>query len=71
MRVNLSLCENKLTLEIWDNGIGFDPEKLSNSDSNGLIFMKERALLLNGELQIESLENQGTNIRVEIPYTNK
>jgi PAS domain S-box-containing protein len=71
MRVNLSLCENKLTLEIWDNGIGFDPEKLSNSDSTGLIFMKERALLLNGELQIESLENQGTNIRVEIPYTNK
>jgi signal transduction histidine kinase len=70
VRINLYKLEEKLVLEIWDNGIGFDTEKLSNPDSTGLIFMKERALLLNGELQVESLQDQGTNIRVEIPYPN-
>lgn len=70
VKINFYKSENKLILEIWDNGIGFIPEKLSNPDSTGLIFMKERALLLNGELQVVSLANQGTSVRVVIPYTN-
>jgi len=67
VRINIYQSENKLILEICDNGIGFKPEKLSNPDSTGLIFMKERALLLNGELKITSLPNIETCIRVAIP----
>jgi PAS domain S-box-containing protein len=70
VRVNLSVSEEKLIFEIWDNGIGFNQEKLSNPDSTGLLYMKERVILLNGELLVESLQNQGTSIRVEISYPN-
>jgi len=70
VRINLYKSEEKLILEIWDNGIGFDQKKLTNPDFFGLIYMKERAALLNGCLQIESLLNQGTSVRVVIPYFN-
>jgi PAS domain S-box-containing protein len=70
MGVKLFLNGDKLTLQIWDNGIGIDPEKQSNPNSTGLIFMKERAHLLNGELQVESLKGEGTCVRVILPYQN-
>jgi signal transduction histidine kinase len=71
VKIILHKSEEKLILEIWDNGIGFDPEKSSNEASNRFIYMKERAILLNGKLQVTSLPNKGTSVRVEIPYQNK
>ncbi|MDD4969247.1 MAG: PAS domain S-box protein [Paludibacter sp.] len=62
---------NKLFLEICDNGIGFDKNSSSKQDSYGLIGMKERVVLLEGELDIISEVGQGTCVRVEIPYIRK
>ncbi|MFT3752649.1 MAG: PAS domain S-box protein [Paludibacter sp.] len=58
---------NKLILEIIDNGIGFDKNSSGRQDSYGMIGMKERAVLLNGELDIASEIGKGSCIRVEIP----
>lgn len=59
---------NKLILEIADNGIGFDKNNSGRKDSYGMIGMKERAVLLNGELDIISEIGKGSTVRVEIPW---
>jgi PAS domain S-box-containing protein len=58
---------NKLILEIIDNGIGFDKNNSGRQDSYGMIGMKERVVLLDGELDIVSEIGKGTCVRVEIP----
>jgi len=65
----LFFTENdKLILEISDNGIGMEDNYRSKHDSYGLIGMKERVFLLDGELSISSRSGKGTLIKVEIPY---
>lgn len=59
------LTENKYYLEINDNGCGFDISKKSRSDSYGLIGMRERAYLLDADLVIDSIPDNGTTIRIE------
>jgi len=70
LRVRLDQKEDKLTLEIVDNGIGFDENQKKKSDSYGLIGMKERVFLLDGELTIAGRKNIGTSIKVVMPYSN-
>ena len=57
---------NKLTLEVIDNGVGFDTTSKKRSDSYGLIGMKERIFLLNGDLAITSKLGKGTTVKVVI-----
>jgi NarL family two-component system sensor histidine kinase YdfH len=64
--VHLSQQEGTLTLEIHDNGIGFDPTAVPPGHY-GLIGMSERARLAGGTLEIESQPGQGTTIKVKIP----
>jgi signal transduction histidine kinase len=53
---------NKLTIRIWDNGIGFNPEKAKQGI--GLKNIKDRTKSLNGELKITSSTGNGTTIEV-------
>jgi len=71
LRVMLDQRNDKLTLEILDNGIGFDEDHKTNSDSYGLIGMRERVFLLDGELTILGQLNVGTRIKVVMPYVPK
>jgi len=68
--INLSLANNRLVLEVKDNGIGFKISQRNKPDSYGLIGMKERVYLLEGELLISSQPEKGTSIKVDIPYLN-
>jgi PAS domain S-box-containing protein len=57
-----------LNLQIEDGGCGFDPEAaLASPQSSGLIGMRDRVLLLNGHLTIESQPGAGTQITAELP----
>jgi two-component system sensor histidine kinase DegS len=58
-------------LEVVDNGIGFDENHKKNADSYGLIGMKERVFLLDGELTIIGKKDVGTSIKVIMPYSRK
>jgi len=53
---------DKITIRIWDNGIGFNVEKIK--EGIGLRNIKERAKSLNGEMKITSEPGKGTTIEV-------
>jgi signal transduction histidine kinase len=55
-----------VTLEVSDDGVGFDPEG-TFSGHLGLKSMRERATRRGGTLRIESAAGEGTTIRVRIP----
>jgi two-component system sensor histidine kinase UhpB len=56
---------DRLTVEIRDDGVGFDPRHTRSG--LGLPGMRERALSLGGELSIESAPGRGTHIRASFP----
>ncbi|ADQ80307.1 multi-sensor signal transduction histidine kinase [Paludibacter propionicigenes WB4] len=68
VKVKLKQKDDSLILEIIDNGVGFDENQKKNHDSYGLIGMKERVFLLDGELAIISGKNTGTTIKITMPY---
>lgn len=53
---------DKTTIRIWDNGIGFNPEKAKHGI--GLKNIKERTKALNGDLKITSSPDKGTTMEV-------
>jgi len=67
----LFIENDKLILEIGDNGVGMDLSKRHKHDSFGLIGMKERMFILDGELKISSQPGKGTKIRIEMPFIEK
>ena len=67
VKVRLAKEGHELTLEVRDNGKGIPEDKLSGSESLGILGMRERAILLGGELTISSTPGTGTTVRVRIP----
>jgi PAS domain S-box-containing protein len=67
--VNVRLAKegSDLTLEVHDNGKGIAGGKLSTFGSLGILGMRERAMLLGGELTISGPPGNGTTVRVRIP----
>lgn len=67
---NITLIDNKLNLEYYDDGRGFDIEKLTPSFTNmGFSGMRERILSLNGSLDIISQLGKGLQVRMQIPIS--
>jgi signal transduction histidine kinase len=61
-----------LVVEIADNGIGFDYEKLAISGyfaeaGHGIFNMRERTEFIEGRFELETAPGQGTKIKVTIP----
>jgi signal transduction histidine kinase len=65
--VHLMHDEQHIKLEIADNGIGFDPDKLTNS-THGISGMSNRVESIGGHYEISSAPQQGTSTRVLLPY---
>lgn len=65
--VHLEVHPACASLEIRDDGIGFDLTRRSGSQSFGMIGMQERVSELEGTLTVESAPGQGTTIRARIP----
>jgi len=55
-----------LTLEVSDNGIGFDSNQ-SFPGHMGLISMSERAANIGARVEVESTPGAGTTIRLILP----
>jgi PAS domain S-box-containing protein len=67
--VKIETTENRLILEIIDNGIGLDDHNKTKIDSYGIIGMRERVFLLEGDLAINGNPSQGTIVKIDIPYS--
>jgi signal transduction histidine kinase len=59
---------DRLILRIEDDGKGFDPDEKSWNKSLGLIGMKERSLMIGGQLEIKSQPGEGTSLTVSLPF---
>lgn len=65
--------DNKIHLVIHDDGQGFDVQNALNGaaqgQSLGLLGMRERALLVNGDIEINSTHKTGTDIHACFPMS--
>ena len=66
VHLTLSSSEEKCTLRIEDNGQGFDPSEAKGKNALGLISMRERARLVNGNFTIRSEYGKGTMLEVSV-----
>lgn len=67
LSTGLNQTKNDLTLYIQDNGVGFETNDAKNKRSLGITGMKERALMLGGQLTIQSEKGVGTLVILKIP----
>ncbi|MBA3901662.1 MAG: sensor histidine kinase [Bacteroidetes bacterium] len=65
--IDLSVTNNKLNLKIMDDGAGISEHDVNNNSSLGLLGMRERALLFDGELSIIGNQGDGTTVELKIP----
>ncbi len=64
--VTLSYMEDVIVLDVQDDGKGFVPAQ-SGGKGYGLVGMRERAVNLEGSLQVESAPGEGTTITLSLP----
>jgi PAS domain S-box-containing protein len=69
--VKIGITEDELLLSLEDDGRGISPEDVDgfSSTSLGLLGMRERAALMNGEALIEPREAGGTRVRIRLPLS--
>jgi nitrate/nitrite-specific signal transduction histidine kinase len=67
VQIQLKYDENTVSLEVMDDGKGFEPEAATQSGGFGLQGIKERVQQLGGTMKIESVPLKGTRLRVRIP----
>ncbi len=75
IRITLQEDENAISASIVDDGTGFDVDAVLRSPVQerrlGLAGMNERAILLDGTLDIHSTPGYGTTVEVRIPILSK
>ena len=60
-------AKDGISLTVSDSGIGFDWQDAMNRRGLGLISMRERLRLVNGELSIQSEPGRGTTVLARVP----
>jgi PAS domain S-box-containing protein len=66
-RVELLGSSEEIQLTVSDSGVGFDQRDAIERHGLGLISMRERLHLVDGEFSIESRPGEGTTIRARVP----
>lgn len=74
--VSLTLRDGILSLEVADDGPGFDPAARLVGDENrhsglGLLGIYERMGMIGGQVEIDSAPGQGTRVRVSAPVAEQ
>jgi PAS domain S-box-containing protein len=59
--------DERVHLEVRDDGVGFDPSQRRGTSALGIVSMEERAQSLSGELAIDSAPGRGTVLRFTCP----
>lgn len=69
IQIKVSFAAKDLTLEVLDDGSGFDPKAIRPSEGRhyGLLGMKERVQSVGGRFDLVSAIGHGTSIFIQIP----
>ncbi len=71
--LRIATKDELLTASIVDDGVGFEPEAFRSDGVEkrglGILGMRERATLVGGQIAIDSLPGEGTQVKVTIPLT--
>lgn len=67
--VGLKFEDQKIKIDIVDEGQGFDPDYVDNTAHMGLSSMHERAYAVGGLLEITSVPGRGTRIHAIVPLS--
>jgi len=66
--VELRGSQDGIRLAVMDSGIGFDSRHTSDLGGLGLVSMRERLRLVNGELSVQSEPGCGTTVVARVPH---
>lgn len=73
--VGCDVTARELTIEVEDDGVGFDPDEMrqprESGQGLGLLGMRERLALLGGTLTVESQPGKGTRVVIHLPLGAK
>ncbi|WP_328699885.1 sensor histidine kinase [Chengkuizengella marina] len=71
IKLDITFEEEMISITLEDDGLGFDVEqmelKILGGSHYGIIGMRERVELLEGEFEIRSASNRGTQITMKVP----
>jgi signal transduction histidine kinase len=72
-RVDVRLAEEAgaLILMVQDNGRGISEEEIANTRSIGLVGMRERAMLIGGEITLQGAPGKGTRMTLRVPLNRQ
>jgi len=71
VQIYIDFRDDVLFLEILDDGKGIDEEKIRSSKSLGIIGLRERVQLLQGQFSISKATGGGTKVSIRIPINYK
>ncbi|CAM5218000.1 Two-component system sensor histidine kinase ComP OS=Ureibacillus acetophenoni OX=614649 GN=SAMN05877842_102390 PE=4 SV=1 [Ureibacillus acetophenoni] len=66
VKVQLSKYNKGFEIMYMDNGIGFDPSILKNTESMGIAGIRERVHTYKGDFIIDTYPDEGTQIRIRV-----
>ena len=66
MTVSLRAIDGIVELQVVDNGKGFDVESISETGGMGLTNLKDRAQKLKAQLEITSIPEKGTSVKIAV-----
>ncbi len=69
--VEVEIQDRALHMQIRDHGVGFQPERATESSRLGILGMRERVELLHGQFTLTSKPGEGTTVRVTIPLVTQ
>ena len=67
VQVTLQFDPDEVSVSVQDNGLGFEPAKVSRRGHFGLLGMRERVLALHGQIELDSAPGEGTRIAIHVP----
>jgi two-component system, NarL family, sensor histidine kinase DegS len=71
--ISIESNEHGLTVEVRDNGRGFDPSgvRIGSRGGSGIIGMRERAEVIGARLSVDSRSGEGCTVTLRIPSSSR
>jgi PAS domain S-box-containing protein len=66
-KVELAATRGELHLIVTDDGHGFDPQAMPDNGSLGIVSMRERVRMVQGQISVQSRPGEGTRVEVRVP----